>query len=131
MPSPFSNPLLVWSVVAAVCALALAVEARLLYGLWRRAPKQRALRWFSLGLLVGSVAGILLAQQAYAAYQRYSTHVGSGGSVWAPVALCMGVCAQRAQAISLLPTLGWIFVGLTLALLVAGTVVLARTARRT
>jgi hypothetical protein len=116
--------------VAAACALVLAVEARVLFGLWRRTRKPRALRWFSLGLLAGSVVGILLAQQAYAAYQRYSTHGGSGGSVWAPVALCMGMCAQRAQAISLLPTLGSTYAGLTLALLVAGTVELVRTARR-
>jgi hypothetical protein len=127
MPYPVVAPLIMWSVVAAVCALALVVEAIILFGRLRSAPKRREWRWFSLGLLAGSVVGIVLAQQAYAAYRHFTP---LGGCRRLPAEDCAAYYAQRAQAISVFTALGWILVVLTVALLFAGAVLLVRASRR-
>lgn len=123
---PPSDPLFFWSVVAAACALALVVEAIVLFSVLSGSPKRREWRWFSLGPLAGGVVGVVLAQRADATYRYYHP---LGGCEGVPPRICAAFSREAAQAAALYAALGWAMVALTVAVLVAGAVLLVRAAR--
>lgn len=112
------EPLRFWAIVVAVCALALILEAILLWIYQRQGRQRRLLRGVAALVMLVALGAVALAVRTWTVYQYYSSHGVIGRSPPPGAYLAHNYILEQANATY--QTAGWITIALTMALLLVG-----------